>query len=877
MLLLFLLFTITISSNCQFNSTLSSDELFTCLDTLQITEEHSRLMKDSLISVFHSYVFKDIAKNPPQPEDNNLYFPSVDIDEMINSLEVKDQLLYPYYQKIVNAILNLHDYHVYFLIESSVDYEYIVDYICVLLPFYIEYTAEKNIIFYPLVELVLFDIDLPKDIVLNKAVPVKSVNGIDVFEWVQQYADKYVSLKNSHARFTYASQMIGLQFLNDVPMTREEIDEVFTIEYVTGNVTSVTQILANFGPIKGNERKNQMKRNMKFQQLKRLNKKNNQNENDEMIDEVSDEKEILSMIEEENINVDNFDKYNQLLKEVRNIDNDIDDEISSQVKSVYNKHSLKTETKEQIQKQELITKKMQQIKQRNKIIESINKKRSNGKNSYKPITPRDMFIETVDERLKKEKKASPYNFFLAETIGCNVSTINNKQVNLLYLPTFGPEEKRIDSFIEIFNDCIQLFDENDGPIVVVLPLNGGGYVDLEAYVEKTLCPTCDAHQYGSVRIHDQTIQAMENGYYELFTDPETCEYTYKNTSSHGDFYDNPTIDYFGDIQHVRTQTKRIETYGTEIYLKKHPRKPTDILLFTDSFCFSACSILTKGLNEKGGAITVGFFGNPKQTDKVYDSGQSPTLVAAAEEMLSSEQFLQLQTIGMDFQVSFAETYRYDYTYKQTIPREYLIDPVDEYIFLSNYNDDLLEEFATEALRIHEKYQTECNPKNKHLVKRTSECDNQISIEHAHGGYVCGDDGKWSTTCVASYCDDGYYFDFINQICYQEKCNYTEDPSSSTTPPTSSTVPSASSTSVTSNENENETSLTESSESNTFVVISEFSADHTEAWYSYVLISIISVFIILIILSFLVVGTIAFIKSKKESGTYAKIQLGEGLV
>ena len=85
------------------------------------------------------------------------------------------------------------------------------------------------------------------------------------------------------------------------------------------------------------------------------------------------------------------------------------------------------------------------------------------------------------------------------------------------------------------------------------------------------------------------------------------------------------------------------------------------------------------------------------------------------------------------------------------------------------------------MKIYKKYKEECNPKNKKLVKRSSECDSQITIEHAHGGYQCGNDGKWSSLCVASYCDDGYYFDFFNQQCYEEKCNYTFSESSSIPP------------------------------------------------------------------------------------------------
>ena len=39
----------------------------------------------------------------------------------------------------------------------------------------------------------------------------------------------------------------------------------------------------------------------------------------------------------------------------------------------------------------------------------------------------------------------------------------------------------------------------------------------------------------------------------------------------------------------------------------------------------------------------------------------------------------------------------------------------------------------------------------------------------HGGFECDDEGKWSEICVPSYCDNGYYFDRINQKCLENKC------------------------------------------------------------------------------------------------------------
>ena len=39
----------------------------------------------------------------------------------------------------------------------------------------------------------------------------------------------------------------------------------------------------------------------------------------------------------------------------------------------------------------------------------------------------------------------------------------------------------------------------------------------------------------------------------------------------------------------------------------------------------------------------------------------------------------------------------------------------------------------------------------------------------HGGYECGDDGKWTKTCVPSYCDNGYIYDKKTNKCIMDIC------------------------------------------------------------------------------------------------------------
>ena len=60
--------------------------------------------------------------------------------------------------------------------------------------------------------------------------------------------------------------------------------------------------------------------------------------------------------------------------------------------------------------------------------------------------------------------------------------------------------------------------------------------------------------------------------------------------------------------------------------KHSDRKPTDIIVFTDGYSFSATSIFIKDLQETGNAIIVGYYGIPRERRKKekFNASQSPT-------------------------------------------------------------------------------------------------------------------------------------------------------------------------------------------------------------------------------------------------------------
>ncbi|EDR23553.1 hypothetical protein EDI_030910 [Entamoeba dispar SAW760] len=100
------------------------------------------------------------------------------------------------------------------------------------------------------------------------------------------------------------------------------------------------------------------------------------------------------------------------------------------------------------------------------------------------------------------------------------------------------------------------------------------------------------------------------------------------------WYIKPKTIKYGNVEHKITQPS-IMKWETKKLMSK-PRKPTEIVVYTDSFCYSACSVFTKGLKECGSAILVGFNGDPNGKDEEFEVGLSPSAVKDGYDLCSSK-------------------------------------------------------------------------------------------------------------------------------------------------------------------------------------------------------------------------------------------------
>ena len=105
------------------------------------------------------------------------------------------------------------------------------------------------------------------------------------------------------------------------------------------------------------------------------------------------------------------------------------------------------------------------------------------------------------------------------------------------------------------------------------------------------------------------------------------------------------------------------------------RKPTDILIFTDGYSFSARSTFIKKVQLNGGAIIIGYRGNPNLNK--FDSSQSPSSVFSTEDS-KDDLSKQITNLGFSLRYIIKEYFnKKDIKDELNIPLEFKINEIDE--------------------------------------------------------------------------------------------------------------------------------------------------------------------------------------------------------
>ena len=389
-----------------------------------------------------------------------------------------------------------------------------------------------------------------------------------------------------------------------------------------------------------------------------------------------------------------------------------------------------------------------------------------------------------DDKYEPEKKVESlnadkkWNYNHRNSIACRED--NDNKINIIGLVNFGLSVDM--EYITTIKQCSKLFDANNYPVIVVNILNGGGLVTNSQFLLESLSPNLEMNIYGRMRYTDIIKDNnVIDSFFKGLSDVEGCDpLSYSRlmkTKQKVDYGNSVTDTLIGPFLYTGRDFRTILNEFKRSL--KRPRKPTEIIVYTDSFSYSATSLLLKYLQYYGGGITVGYFTNPNLDDIPFDSSLSPSSIFTPDslELLDPKGY---KTLFEEYSYSLvmAGTQSFYKPKDYQCPLEFVVTPVDEKVKIylnitvktssDAMNPSLYDVFINDSLRIFEKYKTYCNPKNKRLLLISSECDEKFS-SHVHGGYECGDDGKWSKNCVASYCDIGYIFDHEKKKCIESPC------------------------------------------------------------------------------------------------------------
>ena len=639
----------------------------------EITSDYIIKNISSLLQKF--YIYKDIAKIPPKIDNlENYHHKPIDLLADINNITRKNQTHLSFYQDIYEVLNSVRDGHLGIRINkigSSLDLAS-VQY-CSPFELYIGIISEK-----PVVKIRAYNECLKvaenKDSILKfiKAhadVPLKSINGTNPFEFIQDFGLLQL-FRNRHAQFTYNLDLVKHSSIRAMPYYLSDLTDI-EYEFENGDIINVNYILLSSSNLQG-------------------------------------------------IDKEEFDEFYHSL--IYNQSNPFLIPNLFQTKKIFlkNKGLLFDETPGKIQ----------------------------------------WDTQTQDDLLKcKVDKEHGYNVFLQT----------------------GFNFKSLDDAVNVMVNCSDLFYSNNYKIIGIENLNGGGTAMLyevwhQLIQQKTLDKT-----YRAIIKNDDVLQYMkERGFYRRYSDIETCKY-YGSIDYMGQITDNygKSEVFEEEIKHNRstvyefldkTWRKRLEAIRKNNFEKKNYLKnPTDILIYTDAFCFSACSGFVKAFQNTGGAIVVGFNGNPTiEGTEEFDGSQSSSSVTAFQ----TEEYYALENLGYHVTgITYSESYDDSYQTKSPIPREYTVDLVDRRVpIYQSYSDDAYDSFISHAENIFEEFKTKCSKNNKKLLLDDATCELKELKEHEKGGHVCGENENWDMSkCGAYYCDFGYYYDQFQQKCVLDNC------------------------------------------------------------------------------------------------------------
>lgn len=339
------------------------------------------------------------------------------------------------------------------------------------------------------------------------------------------------------------------------------------------------------------------------------------------------------------------------------------------------------------------------------------------------------------------------------------------------VPTFSPAS--VDEFLDVLLRCADAFDANALPVVLDVPLNGGGYLALAAATFMVLSPYADARAMVAVRATADTPAVVaQTG---MGQDRATCADI--ASTREGTWYrDAVHVTYAGGTADVRSQTEYLSFEALRPVLARHaltrhPRSQTEVLALTDGYCFSACSFLLNQLHETHSAVVVGYDRSPLGTP--FEASQCASSVVAPDEAVAALRTLAAAT-GMRVRSPFWQSFPLDYTFRAVVPHDFAHTPVDTTI---DYHTDDPHADAAQLVALLRGVLAQYNASCRAGFYRRSACDDRAVLGPEGQGVAECDAAThtWRTdACTLLYCNRGYFYNSTARICSPDVCAVADD-------------------------------------------------------------------------------------------------------
>ena len=260
------------------------------------------------------------------------------------------------------------------------------------------------------------------------------------------------------------------------------------------------------------------------------------------------------------------------------------------------------------------------------------------------LRPKHYIFDNFSDKKTRKLQSINWDFtFDNKILKCKVDSVN--QVNVIFQSSFHVSDMK--KSMKFFDNCFTSFDKNPYPIIVIENYNGGGYVALADYFNSYLNLNKQSILYGNYRYTNDIKSNIANVFHARKLD--NCK-----TVKGNEIFDlGQKEDFYGIIEdgdkliHKRTKIFDVFADKYDFYdfreKAKNIRKPNEIIVFTDGFSYSATSIFIKELQINGGAIIVGYDGNPKL--KEFDSSQSPSPVISTKDLSKDSLSKEIENLG----------------------------------------------------------------------------------------------------------------------------------------------------------------------------------------------------------------------------------------